>query len=219
MTVDRNGINAYVLRTAVTVSRICCERFTFDTSLSHLPYADALMPLATAESGGLIGDVSDAIVALSSESTKFLMGANYADKDAFLAAYPTESAYAWVGIPEDAYVTPTNPFIRDQQGKAALTGRFTLGKMVLAVADTGGLTVDVSTTNGVSTPLDFNGRILGRKDTNILGQPIVTAHLPFYCGKEVRAMEYTIRSKTWLPMTLTNIEWTGQVFTNTRRVT
>lgn len=219
LTHDVNGINAYVLRTSTLTTHICCERFTFDTTLSRLPYADALMPLSEAESGGLIGQVSDAIVALDADSNKFLMGASYADKEAFKAAYPTELSNAWVGTPQEAYVTPTNPFIRDQQGKALLTGRFTLGKVVVAVADTSGLVAELATPNGVNTALDFNGRILGRKDPLLPGQPIVTAHLPFYCGKEVRAMEYTLKSKSWLPLTITNIEWTGQVFTSTRRVT
>jgi hypothetical protein len=219
LTLDANGINAYVLRGTALNTYIACERFTFETRLSHLPYADSLQPLADAESGGVFGDTSNYIVALSSESNKFLMGAPYEDKDAFVAAFPTETANAWVGVPADAYVTPTNPFIRDQQGKAVMYGRFTLGKVLVSVADTAGLVVNLSTPNGVNTALDFNGRILGRAAPLLAGQPVVTATLPFFCGKEVRAMEYTLNSKTWLPLTVTNIEWTGQVFTHTRRVT
>jgi hypothetical protein len=219
LTVDVNGINAYVLNSVPFLTRIACQRFTFETGLSHLPYADNLQPLADAELNGIVVNQINYIVALSKDSSKFLVGAAYADKEAFKAAYPTELSYAWVGAPQPAYVTPTNPFYRDQSGKAVMTGRMTLGKVTIAVADTAGMTVDLSTINGVNTALDFNGRILGRKDIDLTGQPIVTAELPFFAGKEVRAMEYTINSKTWLPLTITNIEWTAQVFTSTRRVT
>jgi hypothetical protein len=49
-------------------------------------------------------------------------------------------------------------------------------------------------------------------------QPITTATLPISVGREVRECEYTLKAKTWLPLTITNIEWTAQVFDNTRRV-
>jgi hypothetical protein len=123
-----------------------------------------------------------------------------------------------VGFDYPAYVSPTNPYIKDKNGKAVVVGRLTLGRVAVSVADTGGLKVDLLASSGVRTVQDFSGRILARA-TNLIGrQPIVTTVVPASIGKEVRECTYTIRAKTFLPLTVTAIEWTGQYFNNAQRV-
>jgi hypothetical protein len=88
----------------------------------------------------------------------------------------------------------------------------------VSIADTGGLTVTLTTAGGDKVVQDFSGRILARA-TNLVGhQPIVTAVIPASIGKEVRECSYKIAAKSFLPLTVTAIEWTGQYFNNAQRV-
>ncbi len=148
----------------------------------------------------------------------FMLGAPLTDLVAFTEDYPEAPTDTWSGIDFQAYTTPTNPYTRDRNDKAVVNGRFTLVSVGISIADTGGLTVEVSTANGSYVTKDFNGRIVGRASNLIGRQPIVTTSVPATICKEVRECSYTIKAKTWLPLTVTAIEYTGQVFNNTRRV-
>lgn len=123
-----------------------------------------------------------------------------------------------VGVMYPSCVTPTNPYVLDRNEKAIVNGRLTLGRIGVSVTDTGGMTCDVETANGTSRTLNFNGRLLGRISDQIGRQPIVTTSVNATIGKEVRECKYTLGAKTWLPLTITAIEWTGQFFNNARRV-
>ena len=124
----------------------------------------------------------------------------------------------YVGVRYQSLVTPTNPYVKDRSGKALINGRLTLGRIGVAVADTGGFTCEVTTVNGSNITQNFNGRILGRSSNPVGRQPIVTTSVSCTIGKEVRECNYTLRAKSWLPFTITAIEWTGQFFNNQRRV-
>lgn len=214
----KGGFLAYVLRERNGVIYIAAERFVLQTALSELPYADSLQPLSAAEAApSMVAD--GAIVALARDGGPHgFMGQPYDQLDAFTELYPTELARAWVGFTFDAYVTPTNPFMRDRNNKPILGGRYTLGQVRVSVADTAAMLAEVTSSNGTRTALDFNGRVIGSSSFILGEQPIATTTLPFTVGKEIRACEYTLRAKSWLPLTITNIEWTMQVFNNTRRV-
>jgi len=135
----------------------------------------------------------------------------------FLTEYTTGTD-GWVGIVSEASVTPTNPFIKDRAGSPILDGRLTLGRVRISVANTGGLYVDVTSSQGTKTVTDFNGRILGDASNKIGYQPVVTTAVYGNVGKEIRQCSYKIKSRTWLPLTITALEWVGQYFNNTKRV-
>ncbi|WCA46233.1 tail tubular protein B [Caulobacter phage DCM] len=200
------------------------ERFSLDTGLSPRPYADSLRPAASvlvpAASSFLHGGselAPDSYLAFGTGTWAFL-GQTLDKRADFLADYPTAATDAWVGVHYDGEVTPTNPYMRDQDGKAIINGRLTLTKIVVSVADTGGLTVDITTQRGIQRVQDWLGRVLGRA-ANLVGRAsIVTGTVSAPIGREVREVTYTIRSKTFLPLTITAIEWVGQYFNNLRRV-
>jgi hypothetical protein len=205
-------------------SWVACERFVRDSKLSRLPYMDSLRPLVSYEapvastyltSYSLPTGVS---VVIANEVVNRFLGTNIGDVAAFKTDYPADIPYMYVGVAYSASVTPTNPFLLDRNRRAILTGRLTVTKFSIAVADTGALTVDVTTTSGTERTADFIGRVLGAP-TNILGdQPIVAATVTAWAGKEVREFSYKLSAKSWLPLTITSIEWVGQSFNNTRRV-
>ncbi len=86
------------------------------------------------------------------------------------------------------------------------------------MADTGGLTVTVTDANRTWIVTEFSGRLLGRASNTVGTQPIVTTSVPALIGKEVREVKYTLQARSFLPLTVTAIEWTGQHFNNVRRV-
>lgn len=215
---DRDGIRSMFL---------ACDRFVLDTKLSEYPYLDSLRPIAQATTPSADAFINSTATALDEKASvvfgglheyRFL-GTPYGSLDTFFEQYPIEDAPSmYVGLNYEASVTPTNPYVRDRSDKALINGRLTLGRIGVSVADSGGFSCTVSTSNGANVTQDFNGRILGRSTNPIGRQPIVTTSVSCTIGKEVRECEYTLASKRWLPLTITAIEWTGQFFNNQRRV-
>jgi len=217
---SNNGeILAFTIRHSDGQVYIACDTFVTDSSLSSKPYADSLRPVSNDEGFIHPGTGLDAIAAFDNTTEYFLLGSPYAQLTSFLTQYPGVSEDSiWTGISYPAFVTPTNPYVRDQNDKAIVNGRLTLGRLGVSVSDTAGLFCDVETSAGTKRTLSFNGRILGQ-NINLIGrQPIVTTTVNAFIGKEVRECKYTLSAKTWLPLTITAISWLGQSFNNTRRV-
>ncbi|AXN53739.1 tail tubular protein B [Sphingomonas phage Scott] len=227
---DSGDVLIYTLKKGITASGasaiwVAAERMVRDTALSDYPYLDSLRPLSQYQTDSAnsylnptYGPKAGVAVALERLSDKQFIGLpmeSYAD---FLAQYPTQQASAWVGASYPAYVTPTNPYAKDRNGQSILTGRLTLSSVKVAVSETGGMEGWVTRSTGAANRvLDFTGRYLA-SPTNIIGkQPIVSTTLSVIVGGEVRECSYTLRAKTWLPLTITSIDWTGQLFLNTRR--
>lgn len=213
---DRNG---------AAKTWIACERFLRDSGLSEYPYMDSLRPLAsytTPAAAAYLSAASDRAavtrVAFRKRSQYRFIGSTITGLPSLLADYPAELSDAMVGILSTAYVTPTNPYIRDRNGQPVLNGRVTVGSLAVSVVDTGAMAVDVTTTSGTNRVQDFTGRTLGQPANLIGRQPVVSATIKAPVGKEIREFSYTLAAKSWLPLTVTGIEWVGQSFNNVRRV-
>lgn len=165
-------------------------------------------------------DVADedmhAVVDGSSEH--FLLGTPLVDVATFLEQLPEVEDALHVGVVSEGWVTPTNPFPRDQNGKAVLDGRMSLNRVTVDVKNTAGMIGEVSTKAGTVKTTDFEGRILGSSDNIIAQQPRFEGKLSIGVGKEITECSFTLRTKDWLPMTVTGLAWVGQTFNNVRRV-
>lgn len=198
---------------------IVADKQSVNTELGSLPYMDSM------KRGDLVGTgwhsvVDHGLLAVSIDSTSnyFLLGTQ-ADEVADLLDQldGVTNTQLWYGVVSDATVTPTNPYFRDSNGKAVLSGRLTLNQVKPSVTKTSGLIATVTTVNGSITTTEFNGRVLGLSSNLIARQPTPTTQLTVGVGREVRECSYTFTSKDWLPMTVTAIEWTGQYFNRVRR--
>jgi len=227
---DSGDVLIYLLKRGVSASGqpkiwVSAERLVRDTSLSDYPYLDSLRPLSeyTGDAGYSYlnmanGPKDGCAVAIERRADRAFLGLPLNDLPTFMEQYANYTDAAWVGVGFPAYVTPTNPYTKDRNGQAILTGRLTLSSVKVAVAETGGMEGWVSRRIGEPRrALDFTGRYLGSPDNVIGKQPIVSTTLSVIVGGEVRECSYTLRAKTWLPLTITSIDWTGQVFFNTRR--
>lgn len=211
----------FTLRFASGSVYIVCDKQSLSTDISPRPYMDSLKlyPSAGGSHSAIpIDETDDWSVAIGQGHVSFLFGDTMSGAANLLTQIPDAGPYLWQGLHTDAYVTPTNPFVRDRNGKAVVEGRLTLGHMAISVAKTAAFEVDVTTRNGTKTWTDFIGRVMG-DHFNVIGeQPIITDKVIVGIGAETRECTYTIRSRQWMPVTITAISWTGQLFNRVRRV-
>lgn len=230
--ISRHGadILVYTVKTGpdrddVPATWVACERFVRDSDLSDYPYLDSLRPLTdyhTPEANAYLTDSivnkDEAAVALGKDVVEQFIGDSLDNLERFEVSYGSLEESAFVGYNYEAFVTPTNPYAKDRNDQAILSGRLTLSKVSVAVTDTGGMRCTVNHRGVDRTSLNFIGRILGQPADLIGRQPIVTTGLTAIIGGEVRECTYTLAAVRWLPLTINSIEWQGQFFFNTRRV-
>jgi len=200
----------------------CAERISFDSDLSDRPYLDSLRKKPDLDAVGAINantPTDNISVAFGSPSELALVGAPLARFDEVLDGYTVEErADLWFGYNYPAFVTPTNPYPRDRKDNAIVNGRMTLGRLSVDLANSGGMIVDVTSAGVTKRVLDNKARIVGNDDNFAGRQPVSSYTASALVGREVRQCEYTLRAQTWLPLTVTGIEWVGQYFNNTRRL-
>lgn len=206
---------------------IVCDRFSTQGTLSDYPYLDSQRPATatntpTADTW-LHEDADEDVIAASSAAfirghdTQFI-GTPLTLLPSFLADYGMGiRADLRVGVNFTAYLTPTNPYMRDRNDKAILSGRLTLGSILVTLADSGGVLASVESSAGTKNVLRFTGRTAGNALALLGKQPIVSQSVQFLVAREIRECKYTLTALTWLPLTVTALEWKGQNFNNTRR--
>lgn len=160
-----------------------------------------------------------------------------AEWDAAFADIPTRDMnYCVVGIPFDSYVELTSPVRRDQNGQPIMQGRLTVNRLDVYYKDAGGFEATVTSRYGITkqfnnfdwavtdtaygkvTALRFNGRVLGQ-EANMVGViPITTGNTPVFVGRESKDYVCKVSSRSWMPLSITRITWTGQWFLNHRFV-
>jgi hypothetical protein len=210
----------YMLRHDGTNCWIACEQFSLATGLSKYPYLDSLRPYSAIAAGtGAVKLTTPRMsVAFGDTSDNYMIGTPMLKLTLFMVDYAGQEAALYGGFAPLAYVTPTNPFKRDRDGNAVTSGRLTLGAVGVSVQDSGGLKIEVQTSTSTFLSKDFSGSLLGSQTALIGKQPLATGKVTGLVGRGVQECTYTLRAKTWLPLTITAIEWSGQYFNNARRV-
>ena len=127
-----------------------------------------------------------------------------------------DTNYYTLGIPFESYVELTSPVRRDQNGQPIMQGRLTVNKLDVYYKDAGGFEATVTSRYGNETALRFNGRVLG-DSLNMVGvNPVATGNTPVFVGRESKDYVCKIGSRSWMPLSITRITWTGQWFMNHR---
>lgn len=221
---DNGDVLVYTVKTSSTGIWVGAERMVRDTALSDYPYLDSLRPLTSYTAAGtsaylnpIDGPNLGGSVAIERLNDKQFVGLPLSRLSEFTTSYSDLVGNAWVGANFSAFVTPTNPYYKDRNDQAVLTCRLTLMSIKAAVAETGGMVASVTRAGVTREVLNFSGRLLANS-LNVIGkQPIIATTLSIIVGGEVKECSYTLASKTWLPLTITSLEWVGQIFFNTRR--
>jgi hypothetical protein len=114
--------------------------------------------------------------------------------------------------------TPTNPQFRDPQDRAINTGRLVVTSLLVSFRDSSGFTSSV-TAHTQTTEFRFNGRLLGDPNNMVGVVPVTSGKQSIVLGREASEYTQTIRANDWLPLNLTAVDWTGQLFHRPQRVT
>lgn len=160
-----------------------------------------------------------------------------AEWDAAFADIPTRDMnYCVTGIPFESYVELTSPVRRDQGGQPIMQGRLTVNRLDVYYKDAGGFEATVTSRYGITkqynsfdwsvndtaygkvTALRFNGRVLGQAANMVGAIPITTGNTPVFIGRESKDYVCKISSRSWMPLSITRVSWTGQWFLNHRFV-
>lgn len=118
-----------------------------------------------------------------------------------------QSDNLWTGLAFPSYVDITNPFVRSREGKANTLGRLTLTKLRISTTRTAGFRATFIDYEGQQETVDYGGAYYRYKyDTNV------------WVGRNVQDVQVRLEANLWYPLSITAIEWQGQWFTNSRRV-
>ena len=100
-----------------------------------------------------------------------------------------------------------------------MQGRLTVNKLDVYYKDAGGFVTTVTSSHGgTEQVLNFNGRVLGQAANMVGVIPITTGSTPVFIGRESKDYVCKISSRSWMPLSITRVSWTGQWFLNHRFV-
>lgn len=213
------GLLVYFIRRTAGVTYLVADLIPLTAQLSTRPYLDSMRTLAAVEAGtGSVKttDSGDWKVAIDVNTIHFMLGDTLANRTDFKAAYPASVGHMWVGMDQQAYVTPTNPFMKDRKDNSIMNGSLTVTSMQCKWQDSSGYIVTIAAQDQTLVQ-EHNGRIVGDPN-NIVGREVITNFdSSFGIGREVRKYTVTIAARTWLPFCLTRMGYIGQFFNNVRR--
>ncbi len=223
MTVYKAALYVFALRTRGAETWVACEQFTMDSTLSDRPYLDMQRRAKDYMSNtGFLGKTTNAPAngAVGAGGDILFMGAALYGFDDFWKDMLGSSADpdACVGMQFDSYVVPTQPFTRDQNNNAIVSGRLVVSRYSVSVSDTGGMTANLQANGTDKQVFAFNGRLVGHSNNRPSMQPVTTTVLNVPAGRSNMEHKVRMQSVRWLPMTITAMEWVGQFFNNARRV-
>lgn len=209
-------LRTFVDSTGFTRIYLAVDRQSMVTQESGTPYLDSQRP---AGAGAVPATTAGWWTAYSGGVRKYI-GDAYANGAALDATYPDGGARV-AGVISPAYMVPTNPYAKDNNGNALLTGLFTVTRAVPSFQNSAGF-VSTITEQQSTGPKTFtktvNARVIG-DPANYVGRQIVTDYeesIPI--GRETRKFDLTIAAQTWLPFTLTALEQVGQFFHRPQRM-
>jgi hypothetical protein len=213
---------------AATKLRISALEFTMDTTDRSRPFLDCMHRLD--QSGPIYTQWNNwqtskmwpgARTAISAAYPEFLTASPMSQWGGFAAQYygPIPASGFVVGFDYDSYATITSPYVRDSNDKAVVNGRLVINKYAVSLTETAGCRVTLTDVTGADKQIgDFNGRLVSRSN-NLVGRvPVSTTVYSVPVGRANTEHRITFHSKPVLPMTISAIEWIGQLFTSGRRV-
>jgi hypothetical protein len=214
-----DGILALFLRKSGTGVALVVDFCPVRSGLSLRPYLDSQRPYSAVATGtGTIrlDSGEEFAAAFGSESVRKFTGTFLPTISTLLAAYPTEPGL-YVGALQNCYVEPTNPYMKDGQGKVILSGRLTITSMLVAYKESTGFDWSINYRDQVDSIGSFNGRVLG-DPVNLIGrEPVTTGQKSIPIGRETRQYTLQIKARRWYPFNMTALEWTGQFFNRVQR--
>jgi hypothetical protein len=196
---------------------VVADRLSLNPTKDSHPHLDSWREYPADD--GWHGEAVEQLHAAASDSSeKYLLGCAANATDELIEQEPGIEDHLKLGVISPGRVLPTNPYMLDQNGRAILGGRLTLGNVILSLDDTGGFSAYRKLRGNTSLVKRFEGRVVGNSDNLLDTQPIFRGQITLPLGGETRDLRYWIDTESWLPLRITGIEWNGQSFYRVRRV-
>ena len=218
MTPSPEGVHLYSLREGHDGVYVVCDLCPMTVGLSTRPYLDSQRPVADviANTGSVRGNTEGPWLAAYdyTAGTRQWLGSTLADSGALAVTYPGVTGLV-IGAPQVAYFEPTNPYMRDNKDKAILSGRLTITNLLVSTDRSAGFKATVDA-GGAQTNVVYTGRVIG--EPTVIGVEQISANqhtVPV--GRETRDFTLRLAGRSWLPFTVTSLEWSGQFFNRTQR--
>jgi hypothetical protein len=207
---DDSGLLAVTVRATSEGTALVLDRFSRETEPSDFPYLDSQeLADGTTHSG------ENACVAFDNTTERHLLGTSLALRADIESQFPTELGALRAGTLYDSFATLTSPYIRDRDDKIILDARLTISKLTVSLSNTAAVVVTLSGDRGVTwrPAKSWIYRPVGLWVLNtqsVAEGAVITAPVM----KENSAYRAKISSRSWLPLTISVVEWAGQAFTS-----
>lgn len=155
------------------------------------------------------------VVIGSAGEVNALIGRSLSQGSDLVEAFPALVNTMVAGYNFVAELVPTNPFVRDREDRAILNSRLSISKYTVTVVNTAAIQVYLQDLEEVGTPwLQIENWIARAAGSWVLNTQQVDPEAIISVGiyKETRDCKVSFRSRAWLPMGLSSLEWSGQFF-------
>lgn len=123
----------------------------------------------------------------------------------------------YVGVKYKSLVSPSQPFVRDDNNRAIGTSQLTIGSYYMNYIDSGDFDVDVQAEYSYT---ERNaGRVLGQASATIGDFILTTGQFPVPVRSRNDRSRITIRTDSPYPFTISDIEWDGLFYKRGKRIT
>jgi len=215
-----SGLLVFSLRLAHGKVWVVADVCPVTAELASYPYLDSARKwdeVAT-DTGSLRTDTTGTWNVAFDASTDYrFLGGSLSQKAEVSESFPLADGM-WAGAKQDSYFVPTNPFVKDRKEKAVLTGRLTVSSLKVSYSNSSGFDSVLSVSGVDDTVSSFAGYSVGGLSSLVSRAPVVDGSHLLVIGRETRDYKITIKARTWLPFTVSSVEWVGQSFNNPQRL-
>ena len=211
-----SGVLVFFLRessgTAYLVADLCSE----DAAQSTRPYTDSQRPLAQVLAGGSVSVTSSDswVAAYTKDSVRYLIGDVISKLPELRTTYG--DANLVIGCRQPTKYVMTNPYPRDKDGRPNRGARLTVTNVKVVAADSSGMVASVVTPTGTTTRTFLSRSV---QDLGLIGRiPVGDWSQQVAIAKWNEGYSLTVEALRWYPLTITAIDWTGQLFQRAQRI-
>jgi hypothetical protein len=212
----QQGVLVFFLRDAGADTYLVADLCSEDAAQSPRPYTDSQRTLAQVLAGGSVsaGSTGPWIAAYTSASTRYLIGDTLSKLAELRLLYGDTGLV--IGCTQPTQYVMTNPYPRDRDGRPNRGARLTVTAIKVVAADSSGLVATLATPTG-ETSRTFLSRSV--QDLGLIGRvPVGDWSQQVAVAKWNEGYTLTLSALRWYPLTITALDWTGQLFQRAQRI-
>lgn len=199
------GVLAFFLRQGPSGAYLVADLCQEAVELSDRPYLDSLRPLSTLLAGGSVtSSTAGWFAAYSSEAQRPFIGSGLETLAQTRTLYGDTGL--WIGAPQSTSVELTAPTPKDRNGSPNRQALLTVGTVSVSASDSSGLYA--------STPKWGQPMLVRRVgDSGVIGQvPVGDWQQTVAVAQNAKDMQLSLSAVKWYPLTITGVDYTGQLF-------